>query len=61
VIWVVLGSKLSGVVAIADPIGARTAEAIRTLEADGIRLVMVTGDVNTTADVTAAWEMVFPA
>ena len=39
----------AGVFAIADPIKATTAEAVRLLTADGVRLVMMTGDNRTTA------------
>ena len=35
--------------AIADPIKATSAEAVRLLQADGVRLVMMTGDNRTTA------------
>jgi Cu+-exporting ATPase len=37
------------VLAIADPIKATTAEAVKALQADGVRLVMMTGDNRTTA------------
>ena len=39
----------AGVFAIADPIKATSAEAVRLLQADGVRLVMMTGDNRTTA------------
>ena len=41
--------KAAGVFAIADPIKATSAEAVRLLKADGVRLVMMTGDNRTTA------------
>ena len=45
--------KLAGLVGVADPIKASTAEAIRALRAEGIRIVMVTGDSRATADAVA--------
>ena len=39
----------AGVFAIADPVKASSAEAVRLLKADGVRLVMMTGDNRTTA------------
>jgi P-type Cu+ transporter len=45
--------KTVGLVGIADPIKATTAEAISALHAEGIRIVMLTGDSRTTADAVA--------
>jgi Cu+-exporting ATPase len=47
------GGRVLGLVAIADPIKATTPEAIRLLHADGLRLVMLTGDSRTTAEAVA--------
>jgi Cu+-exporting ATPase len=44
----------AGVIAIADPVKATTAEAIKALAADGIRVVMLTGDNRTTAQAVAS-------
>ena len=44
---------LVGLVAIADPPRASTAPAVRALRDAGIRLVMVTGDAETTAEAIA--------
>ena len=41
--------KLAGVLGIADPIKATTPEAVHALKAEGVRLVMMTGDNRTTA------------
>jgi Cu+-exporting ATPase len=41
--------KLAGLFAIADPIKPSTPDAVKALEADGVRLVMMTGDNRTTA------------
>ena len=49
VIFVAIEGRLSGFVAIADPIKATTPEALRLLKADGVRIVMLTGDSKTTA------------
>ena len=50
VIFVGIERKLAGFVAIADPIKATTPQALRALKAAGIRIVMLTGDGNTTAE-----------
>jgi Cu+-exporting ATPase len=49
VIFATLDGKLAGLLGIADPIKATTLDAIRALKAEGIRLVMMTGDNRTTA------------
>jgi Cu+-exporting ATPase len=50
VIFVGVGGKLAGFVAIADPIKATTPQALRALKAAGVRVVMLTGDGKTTAE-----------
>ena len=45
--------KVAGLLGVADPIKDTTAEAIRQLHADGIRIVMLTGDSRTTAQSVA--------
>ena len=42
-----------GVLAIADPIKPTTAQAIQDLQAQGLRVVMLTGDARTTAEAVA--------
>jgi Cu+-exporting ATPase len=49
VIFVGVGGRLAGFVAIADPIKATTPQALAALKAAGIRIVMLTGDGKTTA------------
>jgi Cu+-exporting ATPase len=49
VIFVALGSRLAGFVAIADPIKATTPAALLGLREAGVRIVMLTGDGRTTA------------
>ena len=53
VVFVLLDEKIAGWIGIADPIKKTTAEAIRQLRADGIRVVMLTGDSRTTAEAVA--------
>ena len=53
VMFVVADGRLIGIVGVADPIKPTTAEAIRALHADGIRIVMLTGDSATTARAVA--------
>jgi Cu+-exporting ATPase len=50
VIFVGVGGKLAGFVAIADPIKATTPQALQALKAAGVRVVMLTGDGRTTAE-----------
>ncbi|HEV3375179.1 MAG TPA: copper-translocating P-type ATPase [Candidatus Acidoferrum sp.] len=54
VMFVAVEGKLAGLVGVADPIKRTTPEAIRQLHADGIRVVMLTGDSRTTANAVAA-------
>jgi Cu+-exporting ATPase len=42
--------KLAAMMAVSDPIRATTPEAIRALQAEGMRIVMLTGDTKTTAE-----------
>ena len=44
---------MGGVIAIADPIKPTTAAALETLRADGIHIVMLTGDNRATAEAVA--------
>ncbi len=48
-VFLAIEGKLTGVIAIADPVKATTPDALKTLAADGIRVVMLTGDNRTTA------------
>jgi Cu+-exporting ATPase len=52
-IFIGIDSRAAGVFAIADPIKSTTAEALAALRADGIKVVMLTGDNRTTADAVA--------
>src|SRR5690606_6020475 len=48
-----LDDRAVGIFAIADPIKPTTPEALAALRADGIRVVMLTGDNRTTAEAVA--------
>ena len=52
-IFVGVDGKAAGVLAIADPVKASTAAALAALKADGVRVVMLTGDNRTTAQAIA--------
>jgi Cu+-exporting ATPase len=49
VIFAAVDGRLAGLIGIADPIKESTPEAVSALRADGVRLVMMTGDNRTTA------------
>ncbi|WP_310440915.1 heavy metal translocating P-type ATPase [Sulfurimonas sp.] len=53
VMLVAVGSTAAGFIAVADPIKESTAEAIRDLHVQGIKVVMLTGDSRTTAEIVA--------
>ncbi len=52
--FVAIGGKLAGVLAVADPVRANVREALAALRADGLRVIMLTGDNATTANAVAA-------
>jgi Cu+-exporting ATPase len=53
VLLAALDGQFAGLVRVADPIRATTAEAIRALHADGLRIIMLTGDRKATAVAVA--------
>lgn len=53
VIFVSIDGQVAGIFAIADRLKATTPAALKALRADGIRIVMLTGDNRTTADAVA--------
>jgi P-type Cu+ transporter len=53
VMFLSVGGRGVGLLGVADPIKESTSEAIRMLHQDGIRIVMLTGDSRTTAEVVA--------
>jgi Cu+-exporting ATPase len=53
VIFLAMDGNLAGILGIADPIKATTQEALNMLRADGLRIVMLTGDSRATAKAVA--------
>jgi Cu+-exporting ATPase len=53
VMFIIVDGHAIGLIAVADPIKSSTPEAIRTLHAQGVRVVMVTGDNRVTAEAVA--------
>ncbi len=53
VMFVAVDGKPAGLLGVADPIKESTPEAIRALHEEGIRIVMMTGDSETTAQAVA--------
>ncbi|MGA9502634.1 MAG: heavy metal translocating P-type ATPase [Pseudolabrys sp.] len=52
-VFLAVAGKAACVIAIADPIKKTTPDALRALAADGVRVVMLTGDNRTTAQAVA--------
>ena len=53
IMFLVVDGKSAGLIGVADPIKETTAEAVKQLHAEGIRVVMLTGDSRTTAEAVA--------
>ena len=53
VMFVIVADAVAGLIGVADPIKDTTPKAIRDLRADGLRIVMLTGDNRTTAEAVA--------
>ena len=53
VMFVAVDNRIAGLIGVADPIKESTPEAIERLHAEGLRVVMVTGDNRTTAEAVA--------
>jgi Cu+-exporting ATPase len=53
VIYVAIHGRLAGIVAIADPVKQSTPDALKALAAEGIKVIMLTGDNRTTAKAVA--------
>ena len=53
VMFVVVDGRAAGLLGVADPIKDTTPEALQLLRAEGIRVVMVTGDSRATAEAVA--------
>jgi len=52
-VFVGIDGKLAGLIAVADPVKKTTAEALRLLHEEGLRIVMLTGDGRATAEAVA--------
>jgi Cu+-exporting ATPase len=53
VVYLVTDGGVGGLLGVADPIKATTPEAVRALQAEGLRVVMLTGDSRLTAEAVA--------
>ncbi|HET6853102.1 MAG TPA: heavy metal translocating P-type ATPase [Pyrinomonadaceae bacterium] len=53
IMFVIVDNKPAGLIGVADPIKDTTADAVKQLHAEGIRIVMLTGDSHTTAEAVA--------
>ena len=53
VVLVGIEDRLAGLLAVADPVRASTPDAIRSLHADGLRIIMLTGDSRAAAEAVA--------
>ncbi len=53
VMWLVFDNELAGWLSVADPLKATTKETLTQLKQNGLRLVMLTGDNQTTANAIA--------
>ncbi|HET7711336.1 MAG TPA: heavy metal translocating P-type ATPase [Thermoanaerobaculia bacterium] len=53
VMFVLIDGRAAGIIAVADPVKETTVQAIRELHAEGLKIVMLTGDSETTARAIA--------
>ncbi len=53
-VFLAVDGSVAGLFGVADPVKSTTPEAIERLHAEGIRIVMLTGDSRTTAETVAA-------
>jgi len=53
VMFLGVAGRLAGIVAVADPVKATTPDALRRLRAEGLRILMLTGDNRRTAEAVA--------
>jgi P-type Cu+ transporter len=53
VIFLAIDGRLAGLFGVADPIKASTPEAVAALNAEGVRIIMLSGDSRTTAEAVA--------
>jgi heavy metal translocating P-type ATPase len=53
IVFVAIDNKLAGLISVTDPIKTTSAEAVNLLHADGVKIIMLTGDNSTTAHAVA--------
>jgi Cu+-exporting ATPase len=53
VMFVSVDGRIAGIVGVSDPIKSTTPDAIKGLQSDGVRVIVVTGDSRSTAQVVA--------
>jgi len=53
VMFVLIGNEIAGLVSVADPIKETTPSALKALQAEGLRIIMATGDNERTARAVA--------
>ncbi|MES1165315.1 MAG: heavy metal translocating P-type ATPase [Verrucomicrobiota bacterium] len=53
VVYVAVDGNLAGLIGVADPVKDSAADALRALRAEGLRIIMLTGDNRATAQVVA--------
>jgi Cu+-exporting ATPase len=53
IVFIAVDGRPAGLLAVADPIKASAAEAVRQLQEEGLRIVMLTGDNRITAEAVA--------
>jgi Cu+-exporting ATPase len=53
IMYAVVDEKPAGLIGVADPIKSTTPDAVEQLQAEGIRIVMITGDSQKTAEAVA--------
>jgi Cu+-exporting ATPase len=54
VVYLAVDNAVAAAIGVADPIKATTPEAIRSLHAEGLKIIMLTGDSRVTADAVAS-------
>ena len=54
VLWVVRDGRVTGAIALEDEVRPESAEAVRSVRDDGVRVVMITGDAREVAQAVAA-------
>jgi P-type Cu+ transporter len=52
-LWIAIGGRLAGIIAVADMIKPTSIQAVRQMHAEGLRVVMLTGDNERTARAIA--------